>query len=83
MTKPLHTVALEALALDPADRLRLATELIDSVEGPPDSEWAEAWSAELGRRTAAAEARQARGEPRGGTWEDVRTRILAEFSETP
>ena len=39
-----------ALQLPDDDRLALATELLDSVEGPQDPEWAEAWAAELDRR---------------------------------
>lgn len=44
MSVPLNVVTTEAMALDPADRLRLAAELIDSVEGPEDPEWTAAWS---------------------------------------
>jgi putative addiction module component (TIGR02574 family) len=77
MSVPLHVVTTEAMALDPADRLRLAAELIDSVEGPEDPEWSAAWSAELQRRSADADERAARGEPRGVSWEDVRARVLA------
>jgi putative addiction module component (TIGR02574 family) len=77
MSLPLHVVTTEAMALDPADRLRLAAELIDSVEGAENPEWSAAWSAEIQRRTADADARAARGEPRGVLWEDVRARVLA------
>lgn len=77
MSSTFHSVAIEALNLDEADRLRLAAELIDSVEGPEDPEWSAAWSAELDRRSAEADARTARGEPRGLPWEEVRQRALA------
>ncbi len=77
MPQPLHVVTTEAMALDPADRLRLAAELIGSVEGPEDPEWTAAWSAELQRRSADADARAARGEQRGVPWEDVRAQVLA------
>ena len=40
-----HTLQLPA-----DDRLALATELLESVEGPEDPEWAQAWAAELDRR---------------------------------
>ena len=76
MSATFHTVAIEALNLDEADRLRLAAELIDSVEGPADPAWEHAWSAELDRRSADADAREARGEPRGSEWSDVRAGIL-------
>lgn len=74
------SVANDALALDPADRLRLAAELIDSVEWPADPDWAEAWTAELRRRSADADDREARGLPRGSDWADVRARILLELT---
>jgi hypothetical protein len=74
------SVANDALALDPGDRLRLAAELIDSVEGPPDPAWAEMWTNELRRRSAEADDREARGLPRGSDWSDVRTRLLLELT---
>lgn len=77
MSLPLHVVTTEAMALDPADRLRLAAELIDSVEGHEDPAWSAAWAAELQRRSADADTRAARGEARGATWDDVRARVLA------
>ena len=61
MSSSFHTVALDALNLDESDRLRLAAELIDSVEGPADPGWERAWSEEINRRTAAADAREACG----------------------
>jgi putative addiction module component (TIGR02574 family) len=74
------SVANDALGLDPVDRLRLASELIDSVEGPPDPEWAAAWTSELERRSAAADDREARGVPRGSEWSEVRARLLLELT---
>jgi hypothetical protein len=79
MALPLHQVTIEALALDPADRLRLAGELIDSVEGPEDPTWSARWTAELRRRTSAADAREAQGAPRGADWADVKQRLLTDF----
>lgn len=76
MSSTFHTVAIEALNLDEADRLRLAAELIDSVEGPADPDWERAWGAELDRRSDAADDREARGEPRGVEWAEVRASIL-------
>jgi hypothetical protein len=53
-----------ALALDPADRLELASLLIESVEGSDQDEaWTQAWTQELNRRSAAADARSERGRP--------------------
>lgn len=81
MSSTFHTVAIEALNLDQADRLRLAAELIDSVEGPADPDWERAWTAEIDRRSAAADARETRGEPRGLEWSDVRAGVLRRLAE--
>lgn len=76
MSRPLHIVTTEAMELDPADRLRLAAELIDSVEGPEDPSWAQAWSAELDRRVAEAERTGDRGRP----WDEVRADLLRDLA---
>jgi hypothetical protein len=55
---------------------KLASELIASVDGPPDSGWDEAWQAELIRREDAAAAR---AEP-APEWSMVRARILAKLA---
>jgi putative addiction module component (TIGR02574 family) len=73
----MHEIAVQAFALDPADRLRLAAELIDSVEGPADPRWAEAWRTELHRRSDAADQRAVRG----SELSEVRTRLLRELGE--
>lgn len=72
MSSEFHALAKDALSLDPAQRLQLAAELIDSVEGPADAEWEAAWVAELDRRLAEAD----RTGNRGQAWEDVRARLL-------
>jgi putative addiction module component (TIGR02574 family) len=81
MSPTFHSVARDALELSEADRLRLAAELIDSVDGPADPGWEDAWTEEITRRTAAADAREAHGEPRGVDWTDVRATILRRLSE--
>ena len=73
MSQPLHVVTAEAMALDPADRLRLASELIDSVEGPADPEWDEAWLAET-------RARRERGTADAVPWSEARDRVLRRLS---
>lgn len=72
MSRTLRKIAIEALGLPEDDRLALATELIDSVEGPEDPDWSRAWAAELRRRSDAADRRAVRGEP----WSKVRARLL-------
>jgi putative addiction module component (TIGR02574 family) len=42
----------------------LATELLDSVEGPDDPEWAAAWAAELDRRVKELDAGTVKAVPR-------------------
>ena len=73
MALPLHVVTTEAMALDPADRLRLASELIDSVEGPDDPEWSAAWLSEI--RT-----RRERGAAEAVPWSEARARVLRRLS---
>ena len=62
-----------ALALPAGDRLALATELLNSVEGAEDQDWSEAWVQELDRRAAAVD----RGEEPLESWETVETNIRA------
>lgn len=62
----------EAMTLSEDQRLEVASQLIASVDGPPDSDWETAWLAELDRRSEAAVGR---GEP-ADEWSEVRARIL-------
>lgn len=73
MSRPLHVVTTEAMALDPADRLRLAAELIDSVEGPEDPEWSAAWLAQI-------RARRERGMADTVPWSEARAKVLRRLS---
>ena len=63
----------QALALPEDERVTLATELLASIDGEPDSGWDDLWLAELERRSRAAEQR---GTP-APEWSEVRARILA------
>ena len=76
MSLDLHALADAALNLDPADRLALASLLIDSVEDPSDAGWEATWTEELQRRSAAADSRKVRGAP----WPEVRARLLHDLS---
>lgn len=76
MSLPLHIVTAEAMALDPSDRMRLASELIDSVEGAEDPAWEGAWAAELDHRASEADQRGERGRP----WDEVRADILGKLA---
>ena len=72
MAYKLRKIADDALALPEQDRLALATELIDSVEGAEDTDWAAAWSVELDHRVAEADRTGDRGRP----WSQVRAELL-------
>ena len=73
MSLPLHAVTTMAIALDPADRLRLAAELVDSVEAPEDKEWSAAWLVEV-------RARRERGTADAVPWSEARAGILRRLS---
>jgi hypothetical protein len=62
-------LSAEALRLPEEERLALATELIDSVEGQPDPQWESAWLSEL-------DSRESRGNQGVRPWPEVRRRIL-------
>lgn len=64
-----------ALKLPAQDRLALAAELLDSVEGAVDAEWDAAWLAELDRRAQDATSDPAKLED----WAVVRDRILRDL----
>jgi putative addiction module component (TIGR02574 family) len=65
-----------ALELPADDRLALATELLNSVEGPEDDDWNDAWAQELDRRSAAVD----RGEEALESWDSVESRIRADLA---
>lgn len=54
VTPKTESLLAEALELDTDERARLATELIASLDGDPDMNWEEAWTAELDARGQAA-----------------------------
>jgi putative addiction module component (TIGR02574 family) len=73
MAQATHAELLErALELPADDRLALATELLESVEGPEDPEWAAAWSAELDRRVRELDSGAVKAIP----WQQVKSEIL-------
>ena len=76
MTDAAKKLLEAASALPEDERLALASELIASVDGPPDSEWESAWLAEIDRRVEAA--RDA-GEP-APEWGEVRARVLNQLA---
>lgn len=61
-----------ALELPPGDRLALATEILESVEGTENPSWTATWAAELDRRVTELDTGAARAMP----WEQVKSEIL-------
>ena len=61
------------LGLSEEDRVRIATELLASLDGPPDADWDEAWATDLESRQRAAEERGVVAPE----WGEVRAWILA------
>ena len=61
-----------ALRLPADDRIALATEILDSVEGPEDPKWATAWAAELDRRVNELDVGTVKTIP----WEQVKSEEL-------
>ena len=73
MAQATHAELLErALELPAGDRLALATELLESVEGPEDPEWTAAWGAELDRRVRELDS----GTEKTIPWQQVKSQIL-------
>jgi len=73
MTGSARRLLEDVLSLPEEERLELASEIIASVDGPPDADWETAWLAELDRRVAASKARGSLG----SEWSEARARILA------
>lgn len=69
---PPRGLLADALQLPAQDRLALASELIDSVEGTNDAEWDAAWLAELDRRSQDDSSKSE-------DWATVRARILTDL----
>ncbi|HEX4474522.1 MAG TPA: addiction module protein [Polyangiaceae bacterium] len=65
----------EALRLPEDRRVKLATDLLRSVEGPPDTVDDEAWLAELRQRAERVLCGEAKGRP----WTEVRDALLADI----
>ncbi len=63
----------QALELPAGDRLALAAELLESVEGPEDAQWTAAWASELDRRVRELDAGTVTGIP----WEQVKSEMVS------
>jgi putative addiction module component (TIGR02574 family) len=72
---PPSEILADALCLPPQDRLAIAAELINSVEGQADDQWDAAWLVELEKRMRDAAEDPSKLED----WASVRERILKEL----
>jgi hypothetical protein len=73
MSKTARDIAARALDLPEEERLALASELIDSVEGAADPDWERAWHDELARR-------KVQGTENARPWSEVRSDLLRKLS---
>ncbi len=75
MTDAARKILDEVLALPEEDRAHIVTEVIASLDGPPDADWEATWLAELDRRVEDAK----RAGETGTDWSEVRAGLLAEL----
>jgi putative addiction module component (TIGR02574 family) len=75
MTAAAQKLLRDVLALPEEERVELATEIIASLDGPPDADWEQAWTAEIDRRLEEAKTQGHNFED----WVDVRARILKQL----
>jgi putative addiction module component (TIGR02574 family) len=68
MPSTFNSVAEQALSLRAEDRIRLATELLQSVEPEAGDEVERAWEQEILRRIAQIDS----GDARGRSWDDIK-----------
>jgi len=68
MPSAFETVANQALSLAPEERIRLATELLESVEPETSDDVEQAWQREIVLRIAQIDS----GNARGRDWEDIK-----------
>jgi putative addiction module component (TIGR02574 family) len=71
MTRPARKILEEALALPEAERLEIANDLLESVEGAGDPEWEAAWETEIEARLD----RYRQGVDKAIPWSEVRAQI--------
>ena len=75
MASPFEQVAEQALSLTARERLRLATELLESVEPRGEADVERAWEEEIQRRIADIDS----GKARGRDWDDVKRDFEARY----
>ncbi len=68
MATPFENVAEQALSLTAAERLRLASELLESVEPAGGDEIEHAWEEEIQRRITEIDS----GNAKGRAWDEIK-----------
>lgn len=77
MASTAHDLFDDALTLPPDERRALASALLDSAGEAADPGWEQAWTEELERRAAEAEATGELGAPAGQVLAELRARYPA------
>jgi putative addiction module component (TIGR02574 family) len=72
-----RALVAQALRLSESERVRVAAELLESLEGPPDHVSDDEWVAEINRRAESVRCGESVGEP----WPLVRDELLAELKK--
>jgi len=72
-----RTLVAQALRLSESERVRVAAELLESVEGPADDVSDDEWLAEINRRADGVRLGESVSEP----WSLVRDQLLAELKK--
>jgi putative addiction module component (TIGR02574 family) len=73
MSEQAEKLLSEALKLPTSERVRVAAELLASVDGEPEPDAEAAWAEEIDRRVRRVEAEG----PKGDDWQDVHARIAS------
>jgi putative addiction module component (TIGR02574 family) len=73
MSEQAEKLLSEALKLPTSERVRVAAELLASVDGEPEPDAEAAWAAEIERRVRRVETEG----PAGDDWQDVHARIAS------
>lgn len=74
MTALAEKLKPQLTTLSSADRAELASYLLESLDGPPDANAAQAWEAELIQRADEVRSGRAQGRPANEVFADLRKR---------
>ena len=77
MAAAFENVAEQALSLSAAERLRLANELLQSVEPQMSEEIEQAWEVEIQRRISQIDS----GDANGRTWEEIKRDFNSRYGQ--